>query len=97
LAELLQPRAVNFLLSKWKERDWAVIAGASSFYIGRGEPNSEDVLIQAFRKFGDKTMAEKLLNCGNPKLEEVARAWAKAKGYAVLGASGRPVKWGGQG
>jgi HEAT repeat protein len=47
MGKIKDPRAVNALLAAWKQHDMAVIAGADSFFIERGEPNSEDILIEA--------------------------------------------------
>jgi hypothetical protein len=67
-----------------KKPDLAVIAGAFSFFIQRGEPGSEDALIQALNAYGDKDMAEAFLNRGNSALEAAARQWAVAHGYQVI-------------
>jgi len=40
-------------------------------------------------------MAEDYLNCGNPDLEDAARAWAKKHGYNVVTQpGGGAVQWG---
>ena len=97
ISEFKDPRVVSSLLAAWNERDTFVIAGAAYFFIERGASGSEDLLNEALSKSGDKEMAEKFINCGNPKLEKVARVWAFLNGYAVSsGSSGtRSVAWGG--
>jgi hypothetical protein len=58
-----------------------VIAGADEFFILRGEPGSEDALIEALNKSGDDNMAEDFLNSGNQKLHDAAMAWADNHNY----------------
>ena len=64
--------------------------------IDYGQEGTEDALIAALNRFDDKTMATAFLNCGNEKLEEGARKWAKENGYIILpsmGGSGSS-RWG---
>jgi hypothetical protein len=77
-----------------------VIAGAYDFYIKRGIPDSEDVLVSAF-DYTDShyfiggflvtlapdfsmEMAEAFLNCGNSKLGHAASEWASRRGYRII-------------
>jgi HEAT repeat protein len=95
LSNMNDPRAVSALLAAWKKGNSAVITGADFFFIQRGEPGSEDALIEALNQFGDREMAYDLLNCGNSKLEEAARAWAKSHGYQNMKIPGRgSAQWG---
>jgi HEAT repeat protein len=95
LGEIDDPRAVSTLLEAWKERDFTVIVGADSFFIKRGEPGSEDVLIEALDEFGDRAMAHDLLSCGNAKLEGAVRVWAQKHGYQIITMPfGRSTQWG---
>jgi HEAT repeat protein len=76
--------------------DLQVIAGAYQYYIELGRTGSEELLIDALNKYGNKTMASKYLNCGNEKLSDAARSWAKEKGYSIVsipGSSGG-TSWG---
>lgn len=41
------PRVVAALLTAFRDRDLAAIAGAHTFFVQRGEPDSEDALIEA--------------------------------------------------
>jgi HEAT repeat protein len=96
LGEIKDPRAVEPLLSALKDEDLAVVAGAYRFFIERGEPDTEAVLTKALDKYGNKTMAEVFLNCGNAQLATAARKWASSHGYTIMsfpGGSGGP-KWG---
>jgi hypothetical protein len=74
-----------------------VIAGAATFFVARGEPDSEDALIEALAKFGDVNMARVLLNCGNSKLEAAADRWASGHGYRITSRDslGGGLRWGG--
>jgi hypothetical protein len=58
-------RAVSALLASLKMRDMDVIAGAMPFFIGRGEPGSEDALIEVLHKIEDK-LAEGAAPTGGP-------------------------------
>jgi len=63
--------------------------------IRRGEPGTEDALIQALNESNDREMAEDFLNCGNSKLEDAAGAWASRHGYRIESNPGRGhVGWG---
>ena len=48
-----------------------------------GQADTRTVLLTALRQFGDVSMAEEYLNCGEATLEKAARDWAKAHGYTV--------------
>jgi len=86
-------------LTALKKPDLSVVAGACRFFIGRGEPGSEKVLIEALDEYGTKEMAQALLNCGNPELKAAAQKWTSAKGYYTIPELRRfgPVRWGNQG
>jgi HEAT repeat protein len=108
LGQFNDPRAVSTLLAALRARDTAVIAGAAYFFIGRGEPGSEDALIEALDKLGNnvddstKNMAQGFLNSGNSKLEQAARTWAARNSIPIMttlpgiasGSRGRGVEWG---
>ena len=82
------------LIAALKEPNLAVIAKAYAFFIDEGEPGSEDVLVDALNKFGDKAMAEDYLNCGNTDLKQAAIKWGNAHGYFEGAGDGRPGPWG---
>ena len=95
LGRLGNPRGVAALLAAWKKLDLPVIAGAYGFFIEKGEPGSEGILIRALNAFGSKimvsgkpVMAEDFLNCGNQRLESAAADWAYAHGYGATRKSG---------
>jgi hypothetical protein len=67
------------------------VAGAFLFFIRRGEPGSEDAMIDALKEFGDRQMASAFQNCGNAKLEKAANAWRPLRNRPELhSASGWP-------
>ena len=72
------------------------IANYHKYFIARGDPEVEDALVWALRRFGDKSMATYYLNCGNETLEAAAREWAKANGYTIIPmpSSGGSGSWG---
>lgn len=87
--------AVTALLDAMRKRELAVIAGGSRFFIERGEPGSEEVLIQALNAQGNEWVAEDFLNCGNEALEAAAKKWVSGHGYGItyLG-FGKATMWG---
>jgi len=66
-----------------------------SFYVSRGVPGTEDVLIRALYRVRKATMAAYLLNCGNEQLKDAALYWLKYYGFEMK-RTGLPVrkKWG---
>jgi hypothetical protein len=66
------------------DRNYAVIAGASPFFIQEGVSGTESVLIEALNRNGDVRMAGVFLNCGNLSLETAAREWAEARGIRIV-------------
>ena len=97
LGKIDSPEAVNFLLTALREHNTVVIAGADNFYILRGEPGSEDALIDALDKSGDHFMAEDLLNSGNEKLHDAASSWASRNNYeTTYMPSNGSTSWGGK-
>jgi HEAT repeat protein len=91
------PEAVNFLLTALREHNTEIIAGADSFFIRRGEPGSEDALIEALNKSGDHYMAADFLNSGNEKLHGAAEDWASRNNYETTYMPGSgSASWGGK-
>jgi len=96
LGNIEDPRAASILLAAWSESDTEVIAGAYSFFIRRGEPDSEDALIAALNRFGNSDMATDFLNCGNSKLGQAGSKWAGRHGFQMtrVPGGGGSVQWG---
>jgi hypothetical protein len=77
-------RIVQFLEESWKARDFVAISGAFDYYIRKGAPGSEGLLIEVMNSDWNRGLVEKLLNCGNDYLESAARSWAYARGYRIV-------------
>lgn len=88
-------RALEPLLAALDENDVAVVAGAYSFFILRGEAGTESVLIRALEEYGHPEMVEHFINCGNSQLEEAGRRWASAHNFRIVPSRlGGGPKWG---
>lgn len=84
LGQIADPQAVGFLLSALHDHKTDVIVAASDFFIKRGEPGSEDALIDALNNSQNaEGMATAFLNSGNQKLEDAAHAWASRNNYEI--------------
>ena len=83
LGGIRDSRAVDALMAALRGRDYAVIAGAPIFFVERGEPASEEILIDTLKKSDDEMVASTFLNCGNAKLEKAARKWKKRRGETL--------------
>jgi len=95
LGNINDPRAANFLLDAFAKHNWDLIAGASGFFIRRGQPGTEDTLIEALNQTGDEGMADVLLNSGNDKLHHAAMDWAGKNDYEInYEGGGKPTTWG---
>lgn len=95
IGEINDSRAGEILIPALKNKDWEVIEGAYRFYIRRGEPGSEAVLIETLNKFWNKTMVIDFLNSGNRQLGEAAADCAKKRGYSTTSTLDWIVpKWG---
>jgi len=95
LGEIKDARAVEFLIIALKDKDLAIVTGAYSFFIRRGEQESIPILIDALNEYGYEEMATDFLNCGNGQLEKAGRVWLRQNGYeikSVPGGSG--PQWG---
>lgn len=75
--------AADALLAALKRKDVQVVATAYGFFIKQGVHGSEPTLINALKKYGDETMADVFLNCGNDALKRAAEDWAAKHGYTV--------------
>ncbi len=54
-----------------------VVAAAYAYFIRKGKPGTDSVLVVALRRHGDKSMAEDFLNSGKAELKRAGRSWAK--------------------
>jgi len=51
--------------------------------IEKSAPGTEPLIIAILEKYGDKYIADKLLNSNNSKLQEAASNWASRHGYVI--------------
>lgn len=75
--------ASHSLTAAWEAGDLAAVAGACEFFVRRGVPGTEPMLVKALFEHGDEQMALCLLNSGNPQLREAAQKWASQHGYMI--------------
>lgn len=90
LIKIRDPRAVSVLHAALR----TVIAPLYGFFIEWGVSDFENLLIEALNEYGDKAMAQDFLNCGNPDLEQAAKAWASRHMYQIISGGGSNVRWG---
>jgi len=73
----------------------ASIVNACHRYIRQGEYSRIPELRNLLLRFGDKTLAEDYLNCGNGKLYNAACEWCKQNSYNIGSGNGsHRVRWG---
>ena len=95
LGETHDARVEELLNQALKKENLEVIAGAHAFFIRRGEPGTEPLLIKALQKFGYIRMAENFSRCGNELLSAAGQNWAKQQGIQIKEKEpGKPLHWG---
>jgi hypothetical protein len=63
--------------------------------IRRGDESRIPEMVDLLDGYGDETLAEDYLNCGQPDLDRAARSWASAHGYSVgQGNGSHRATWG---
>lgn len=72
------------LLQALRRRDLKVVGAAHRYYIRQGVRDAVPALIQALEGYGDEALMAGLLGSGHPALEKAARAWAHARGMALV-------------
>jgi len=83
------------LLADVESSDRRKIENAVYSFVAIGEPKILDDLVKVLNDEGSKEIAETYLNCGNDRLEEAARDWAKANGYDIIpGGGASRANWG---
>ena len=71
------------------------ITGLCHRYIRKGDETRIRELRELLRLYGDKTLAEDYLNCGQSDLSAAGRDWANSRGYNVgTGNGSNRVRWG---
>lgn len=79
----VDPGLTQFLVDALNNRDIETVASAYPFYIRKGIPGSEPVLIEALNAHGSQWMAQMYLNSGNGQLEAAANTWASNNGFWI--------------
>ena len=73
----------------------ASVVNACHTYIRRGDKSRIPELRDLLLRYGDKSLAEDYLNCGNSQLEDAGREWGRKNGYSVgSGYGSHRVQWG---
>ena len=68
---------------------------ASLNLIRRGDESRIPEMVDLLEGYGDKTLAEDYLNCGQPDLGTAGRKWAERRGYNVrAGYGSHRATWG---
>ena len=79
---------VDFLLDSFKQENWDFIFANYDFFIRRGEPGTEEIIIRTLNQYWDKVifyddindMAMAMYKCGNKQLSEAGRIWMENHG-----------------
>lgn len=94
LGEIKDRLATDFLDDAMKEKNLEVISAAYGYYIRKGNPETEDLLIEAlWANCTERKMVFHFAHCGNRRLEEAAREVARKGGYALVRDPAGP-EWG---
>jgi hypothetical protein len=68
---------------------------ASLNLIRGGDESRIPEMVDLLEGYGDTTLAEDYLNCGQPDLDATARKWANRRGYSIgMGAGSHRATWG---
>jgi len=77
LGEIKHPQAVAALEGALADRNLETIAGAYQYFIRKGKPGTEAVLIASFQKYGIEEMAFAFILSENKQLNKVGSAWQR--------------------
>lgn len=69
-------RVEEAFITALKDKNLAVVAGAYKFFLEK-MPEAQDILVEALKEYGDKSMAEDFLKSGNSKLQTAGQEWIK--------------------
>ena len=81
LGEIGGPAAEGALLDALRRKDYGIMAGAHAFYLHRGGPGMDGVLLELLDKTSDLAVANTLILEGSPALSKAAREWAEGRGF----------------
>ena len=93
LSEIKDPSVTEFLDDAMRKKNLEIISAAYVYYIKKGEPGTEQILIEALHGFYEKKMVFDFASCGNEKLKQAAEEIIKEKGIKVTSDWSGP-KWG---
>lgn len=94
LAEIGGPQAEETLTASLNEGKLGVVAAAYRFFVRKGSSASIPILVQALNEHGDWEMARDLMFCGNSRLEDAAREWAKRNKLEDIEPAQPQLVWG---
>ncbi len=94
LAEIGGPQAEEVLSASLNEGKLTIVAASYRFFVRRGSSTSIPILVQALSEHGDWEMARDLMFCGNSRLEDAAREWAKRNKLEDLNPPQPLLVWG---
>ena len=80
LAQIKDPLASERLDAALSDDDFAIVAGAYTYFAQSGQKGAEDALIQALYAHGSKEMHRYFMNCGSIRLREAACRWVAMHG-----------------
>lgn len=93
LTEIKDPSVTEFLDDAMSKKNLEIVSAAYAYYIKKGKPDTEDILIEALHEFYNKKMVFDFAHCGNEKLKQAADEVAKKRGKKIPSDWPGP-KWG---
>lgn len=94
LAEIGGPLAEELLTASLNDGKLTAVAAAYRFFVRKGSSASIPTLVRALEEHGDWQMARDLMFCGNSRLEDAAREWAKRNKTEDMEPPQRLLVWG---
>lgn len=82
----IQSKEIDHIFERAKKnKDFIIVAGGYMYFIIKGESETETLLIESLNSgYGDKEMAQGLINCGNHKLKDAALDWVNKNNYRIM-------------
>ena len=94
LGEINVPKTAKYLDYAMKGKSLDIVSGAYRYYIRKGDPGTEDVLVQGMQKCSyDKMIIMDFVGCENEKLKQAAQKIAE-KHRDALNPDWSGPKWG---
>jgi len=79
LGEIEDDKAKRFLHDALVKKNLEIVAGAHRFFIRRGKPDTEIILIESLNQYDNITMAKSFFFYGNSILADAVQQWKKIK------------------